>query len=108
MTKELQFGQDGYTEKGSAGHYNTRINLMHQLEAIWGTEAIILFCEMSAMKYRHRLGRKQDESPNMAMKKATWFDRVGEEYRKKLLSGHGVPAMCKVSEEMGPPKSAEE
>lgn len=51
---------------------------------IWGLEAFINHCEMSAFKYRMRAGDKEDQPYKRDIKKAQWYEQKAQECREKL------------------------
>lgn len=64
-----------YDDKGNSKHYSDqRINVIHMLETIWGTEATMTFCEMNAFKYRMRIGKKDD--PKLELTKISWYEKM--------------------------------
>lgn len=48
---------------------------------IWGVDAFIKHCEMSAFKYRQRLGNKPDQPIERDLEKARWYERKAKELR---------------------------
>jgi hypothetical protein len=72
-----------YDEKGNAAHYDSdRINSIVKLERVYGTKAVMLFCEMTAEKYRQRIGQKDD--PSLEILKINWYKKAANHYFKKL------------------------
>jgi|TARA_R110000822_G_scaffold32351_1_gene92889 hypothetical protein len=49
---------------------------------IWGVEAFISHCEMTAFKYRMRLGLKPDQPIGRDLEKAMWYENKANELRK--------------------------
>jgi hypothetical protein len=49
--------------------------------SIWGKEAYIAHCEMSAFEYRMRLGSKPDQPVERDLKKAQWYEDKAKELR---------------------------
>ena len=47
------------------------IEVIDMMKAIWGTKATIQFCEMTAFKYRMRLGHKDNIEQDLA--KEQWY-----------------------------------
>ena len=80
-----------YDDKGSANHYKDgRIDLQHQLEAIWGTFQLMTFCEMSAFCYRMRAGKKIGNEIEQEIKKAEWFEKRAKFLKMKLECNKGI------------------
>lgn len=53
-------------------HYNLyEIETIEMMLAIWGVEKTITFCEMTAFKYRMRLGLKDNIEHDLAKEK--WY-----------------------------------
>lgn len=66
-------------------HYNNySVEVIDMMEKIWGTEATIKWCEMTAFKYRMRVGTKPDNSVEQDLKKEQWYLDKAEELRKKM------------------------
>lgn len=83
---------NNYDDKGNASHYDvTRLNTMFVFERTFGTEALMTFCEINALKYRMRIGHK-DQPLDQELKKALWyehsakylFDRLGTDDEIKV------------------------
>lgn len=73
-----------YDEKGNAEHYKqNRIEVIDMMEKIWGTEATMFHCEMTAFKYRMRAGIKKDVSVEQDLLKASWYERKAKELFEK-------------------------
>lgn len=63
-------------------HYNNySVEVIDMMLRIWGPEATILWCEMTAFKYRMRMGTKPDNSIEQDIKKENWY--LGEAYSLK-------------------------
>jgi hypothetical protein len=75
--------QSKYDQAGNASHYDARINTLVLIERTWGTYEAMVFCEITAMKYRVRLGKKDD--PELELKKLKWYETQGK--RLQLLLG---------------------
>jgi hypothetical protein len=71
-----------YDQKGNASHYSDqRINVIRMLEVIWGTQAVMTFCEMNSFKYRMRIGKKDQVQQELI--KANWYDKMAAYLRTK-------------------------
>lgn len=78
-----------YDKKGTATHYDDqRINMAHMVEAIWGTEAAMLFHEINAFKYRMRIGKKDD--PLQELTKAQWSEKMAKFLKDKKSKIEGL------------------
>lgn len=73
-----------YDDKGNASHYTAnRIDNFTVYERTFGTENTMTFCEMNALKYRMRLGYK-DQPIDQEMKKILWYEKAAKYYRSKI------------------------
>lgn len=50
---------------------------------IWGEEAFIKHCEITAFKYRMRLGEKPEQPVERDLEKARWYESKAKELRAK-------------------------
>lgn len=77
-------GSTAYDSKGNAAHYTVnRIDTFTVYERTFGTLACMLFCEMTAMKYRMRVGHK-DQPIEQEIKKIKWYEKAARHYKNKL------------------------
>lgn len=81
-TGETQRSLSNYDDKGNASHYDWRINMSKMIEAIWGTENFMVFCEITAFKYRMRIGKK--DNTDLELKKLKWYETMAEYCKMKL------------------------
>lgn len=73
-----------YDDKGHAEHYRSeRLDAMTIFERIFGTMSLMTFCEMNALKYRIRLGKK-NSSLEVDLTKANWYESQAKILFKKL------------------------
>ncbi len=85
MEKQIE---EAYDEKGNAKHYDDeRINVIVKMEKIWGTKALITHCEITAFKYRSRIGKKPGQPIEQELLKAQWYEKAAAFYLKKVESG---------------------
>lgn len=81
-----------YDDKGNAKHYtNTRIATINKIEQIWGTMGARLFCEMTAFKYRDRIGDK--DSVDQEVKKIKWYEEAAKVLGEKENSRSNVEGL---------------
>ena len=74
-----------YDKTGKASHYNkTRLESIVVFERTFGTLATFHFCEITAMKYRLRLGHKEDQPIEQEMLKIKWYEKKAIELRSKI------------------------
>lgn len=63
-------------------HYNTSsVETIEKMRRIWGNQATALWCEMTAFKYRERIGLKPDNSIEQEMGKIKWYEDKAKELR---------------------------
>lgn len=67
-------------------HYNNyNIEVIDMMERIWGKENTALWCEMTAFKYRMRVGTKPDNSIEQDLKKERWYLDKAEEIKNNII-----------------------
>lgn len=72
-----------YDQKGNASQYDDhRISTIIQLERIWGTRNTMIWCEMTAFKYRSRMGKK--DSLEKEMVKINWYEFMASHLKDKI------------------------
>lgn len=63
-------------------HYNnSSIETIEKMIRIWGKEQTAMWCEMTAFKYRERIGSKPDNSLEQEMGKIRWYEDKAKELR---------------------------
>jgi len=68
-------------------HYKTfSVEVIEMMRRIWGSEAFIMHCEMTAFKYRMRAGRKHGQLAEVDLAKAAQYERWATEERQKQPS----------------------
>lgn len=66
-------------------HYNHYyLEVIDILERIYGTECTAMWCEMTAMKYRLRMGTKPGEPMERDIEKERWYLAKRDELNKKI------------------------
>ena len=66
-------------------HYNNySVECIEMMERIWGKEATRLWCEMTAFKYRMRVGTKPDNSTSQDLAKERWYLDKANELRESF------------------------
>lgn len=66
-------------------HYNQYdIEVIDMIIRIWGPEAAALWCDITAFKYRMRMGTKPDNSIEQDIKKEQWYLNKSKEIRANL------------------------
>jgi len=66
-------------------HYKRgSMEVIDMMKLLWGTEALITHCEMTAFKYRMRAGTKPDQPIERELEKARWYDEKAKKLRYEL------------------------
>lgn len=66
-------------------HYNTySVEVIDMFEKIYGVERTADWCEMTALKYRMRMGVKPENPINQDLKKEQWYLEKAKELRNKI------------------------
>jgi len=69
----------------SPKHYQTfSKETIDMMINIWGAEAVILHCEMTAFKYRMRIGNKPGQDIKVDLAKAKWYESKAIELKQKI------------------------
>lgn len=64
-------------------HYNHYgVETIDMMVSIWGKEKVADWCEMTAFKYRMRMGMKPDNSVQQDLDKEKWYLNKAKELRK--------------------------
>ena len=85
---------DTYEMVNHPSHYNKYdIEVIEMMRRIYGTEAVALWCEMTAFKYRMRLGEKPENPIEQDLKKEEWYLNKAKEYRNQLDADSGCTAL---------------
>jgi len=71
-------------------HYEGRWNGMDTNEKIFGTYETMVYCEMNALKYRLRVGKKKDQPIDQEIAKAEWYEAEARRLKLKLDRREGV------------------
>ena len=67
-------------------HYNQYdIEVIDMIIKIWGPEAAALWCDITAFKYRMRMGTKPDNSVEQDIKKEQWYLNKAREIRASIV-----------------------
>ena len=65
-------------------HYNNDgFECIDMMERIWGSDATALWCEMTAFKYRMRVGTKPNNSIEQDLAKEQWYLNKVKELRNE-------------------------
>ena len=64
-------------------HYSSET--IDMMVAIWGKEKVADWCEITAFKYRMRMGTKPDNSIEQDLKKEQWYLNKAKELRNECV-----------------------
>lgn len=68
-------------------HYNSSsVETIEKMIRIWGYEKTAIWCEMTAFKYRDRIGNKPGNSLEQEMGKIKWYEAKADELYNKMKS----------------------
>ena len=83
---KIATGKDAeYEMVNHPSHYNQYdIEVIDMIIKIWGPEAAALWCDITACKYRMRMGTKPGNSIEQDIKKEQWYLNKSKEIRKNL------------------------
>lgn len=74
-----------HDSKINPSHYKSGSKEVYQMMIdIWGKEAYMKHCEMTAFKYRMRVGLKEGQSLETEIGKAKWYEDMAANIRKEL------------------------
>ena len=66
-------------------HYNTySVETIDMMVRVFGKEKVADWCEITAFKYRMRMGTKPDNSIEQDLKKEQWYLNKAKELRKEI------------------------
>lgn len=85
---KIDTGKDAeYEMVNHPTHYNQYdIEVIDMIIKIWGPEAAALWCDITAFKYRMRMGTKPDNSIEQDIKKEQWYLNKSKEIRENLIN----------------------
>lgn len=85
---KIATGKDAeYEMVNHPSHYNQYdIEVIDMIIKIWGPEAAALWCDITAFKYRMRMGAKPDNSIEQDIKKEQWYLNKSKEIRENLIN----------------------
>jgi len=79
--KDYDFINPNHYKKGSK-------EVWEMMVAIWGKEAFIMHCEMTAFKYRMRVGEKPEQPIERDLEKAKWYEAKAKELVSEKLKNN--------------------
>lgn len=90
-TETIEVPQDEkYEMVNHPSHYNNYDKeVIDMIERIWGTYLAAIWCEITAFKYRMRMGTKPTSSISEDIEKETWYLNKMRELKKKCKEGCG-------------------
>lgn len=86
-SEKIATGKDAkYEMVDHPSHYNQYdIEVIDMIIKIWGPEAAALWCDITAFKYRMRMGTKPDNSIEQDIKKEQWYLNKSKEIKAGLI-----------------------
>lgn len=82
MSECVNNSEKTYEHVNHPSHYNNYdVEVIEMMKRIWGIESTIMWCEMTAFKYRMRMGTKPGNTLEQDLKKEKWY----LEKKKELL-----------------------
>lgn len=76
--------ENKYEHVNSPKHYNNySIEVIDMFEKIYGIDRTIDWCEMTALKYRMRVGTKPENSIEQDLAKEKWYLNKANELKAK-------------------------
>lgn len=72
---------DGYDYINPNDYQGMSKEVWEMMVDIWGVEAFIKHCEMTAFKYRMRVGKKPDQPVERDLEKAKWYENKAKELK---------------------------
>ena len=71
-----------YEMVNSPDHYNLySVECIDMMVKIWGAEVAAMWCEMTAFKYRMRMGLKPDNPVEQDLAKERWYLEMADRLR---------------------------
>ena len=66
-------------------HYTGKpIEVIEMMVRVWGPEAVSLYCDINAFKYRMRMGEKPNQPIEQELAKARWYEQKSKELRDAI------------------------
>ena len=76
-------GDGSYEMVNHPTHYNNYpIEVIDMMVGIWGQENVALWCDITAFKYRMRMGTKPENSIEQDLEKEAWYLNKAKELRQ--------------------------
>ena len=83
--KEAPNTTDNYEMVNHPTHYNNyEKEVIDMIESIWGTYLAAMWCEITAFKYRMRMGTKPGNSIDQDINKERWYLNKAAELKSKI------------------------
>lgn len=83
--KETLSTRDNYEMVNHPTHYNNyEKEVIDMIESIWGTYLAAMWCEITAFKYRMRMGTKPGNSIDQDINKERWYLNKAAELKSKI------------------------
>lgn len=83
--------EEKYEMVNHPAHYNNYDKeVIDIIEVIWGTQIAAVWCEITAFKYRMRMGTKPTSSVSEDLEKESWYLKKMRELNAKYDAGFGI------------------
>lgn len=91
FVKNLGQGLTGTYDHVNPAHYkSSSVETIEKMRRIYGDGLTMIYCEMTAFKYRERLGLKPDQPIEQELGKVRWYEKKAQELRATLSEGDGL------------------
>lgn len=84
LATKMDIGSKEYDFVNPEHYKRGNMEVIDMMKLLWGTEALIAHCEMTAFKYRMRAGIKPDQPIERELEKAQWYDEKAKKLRNEL------------------------
>lgn len=78
--------KDNYDNINPSHYKNSSIETIDQMVMIWGADIVAIHCEITAFKYRSRIGTKPNQKIQDELDKIKWYEDKARELRTPLMT----------------------
>lgn len=95
----LKVPESQYNDKGDAEYYRgERIEVIRVMEKVYGTRAVLSFCECNVLKYRLRMGKKAGQSLERELAKVKWYEMAAAYFFEQVEQGSELIGLDGISD----------
>lgn len=76
---------DNYDHINPLHYKNYSMEVIDMMIAIFGTDATAIYCEMTAFKYRMRMGTRPNNSVEQDLQKEDWYLKKAKELKNDII-----------------------